>query len=366
MINKLIVSIFLLFNFCFISLSVAEESISSQSQEDLNLQKTTLIRSIETIFTKLGWNDWSTRDIVNKIGQLDYTYGVYYVSTLASDGCYLLDIFTTDVGVRSYLQRFTLEQLRYINELLVKHLKKHRIKKYLDKLEIYRTASIEEMLSESDSELSYDLLSQFNIVSHTIKFLEEELHDLYIREGHGPCAGNENCEALCDDLFGGSRYEECLDLTWNEVQGMWNAFDEDSGILEDPDEYSLNTIRLRDIRNALEIDDRIWDSFIDDYGPSEAIDGLYWISKNECIYEAIENSFDRDDVMKSFMEDFFNQVDSAGLLAAALEPLGDEADNDETFLYLANQEGNDGAVELVHGLLWKECLSENASLSCSS
>ncbi len=179
------------------------------------------------------------------------------------------------------------------------------------------------------------------------------------REGGGSCDSDDDCEDQCDDLFGGRDYQECLDLSVNEVQGMWNAFDEDEGTLEDPDEDDLEDIHPDDIRNALDIDDRIWDSFIDDYGTSEANDVLYWVATNECIYEAIEDSFDEDDV-ESFMEDIFLQADSAGLIAAALEPLGDEADDDETFLYLADQEGNDKAVELMHDLLWEECLSSNS------
>ena len=152
-----------------------------------------------------------------------------------------------------------------------------------------------------------------------------------------------------------------MDLTWKEVQGMWNAFDKDSGILEGPDEEDLKSIRSRDIRNALEIDDDIWDPFIEDYRIFEAHDSLYWISTNECIYKAIEDSFEQYDV-ESFMEDLFLQTRSGALITAALEPLGNEA-VDETFLYLANKEGNDRAVELVHNLLWKECLSDYSSLS---
>ena len=51
-------------------------------------------------------------------------------------------------------------------------------------------------------------------------------------------------------------------------------------------------------------------------------------------------------------------MSSSGLIEAALEPLGDDADEDETFLYLADQEGNDQAVELVHELLWEECIND--------
>lgn len=179
------------------------------------------------------------------------------------------------------------------------------------------------------------------------------------RAGGGSCEGDDDCEDYCDDLFGGRDYQECLDLTSNEVQGMWNAFDDDEGILEDPDEDDLEDIHPDDIKNALDIDERIWDAFIDDYGTSEANDVLYWIATNECIYDAIEDSFDEDD-MKGFIEDIMLQVDSGGLIPAALEPLGDEADDDETFLYLADQEGNSKAVELVHELLWEECINDRS------
>ena len=182
------------------------------------------------------------------------------------------------------------------------------------------------------------------------------------REGGGSCKGDDDCEDYCDDLFGGRDYQECLGLTANEVEGMWNAFDDDEGILEDPDEDDLEEVHPDDIRNALEIDERIWDAFIDDYGTSEANDVLYWIATNECVYDSIEDSFDEDD-MKGFMEDIMLQVDSGGLIPAALEPLGDEADDDETFLYLADQEGNSKAVELVHELLWEECVGDRSVTS---
>jgi len=182
------------------------------------------------------------------------------------------------------------------------------------------------------------------------------------RQGGGACEGDDDCEDQCDDLFGGRDYRTCLDLSRNEVQGIWNAFDEDEGLLEDPDEDDLEDIHPDDIKNALDIDDRIWDSFIDDYGTSEANDVLYWIATNECIYEAIEDSFDEDDV-EDLMQDILLQVNSGGLISAALEPLGDEADDDETFLYLADKEGNEKAVELVHDLLWDECLSSGLTLA---
>ena len=124
------------------------------------------------------------------------------------------------------------------------------------------------------------------------------------RAGGGSCDGDNDCEDRCDDLFNGRDYDKCLDLSVNEVQGMWNAFDEDGGVLEDPDEDELEDVHPDDIRNALDIDERIWDNFIDDYGTSEANDVLYWIATNECIYEAIEDGFDEDD-MKGFMADIF-------------------------------------------------------------
>ena len=187
------------------------------------------------------------------------------------------------------------------------------------------------------------------------------------REGGGICDGDDDCEDQCDDLFGGRDYQECLDLTVNEVQGMWNAFDEDDGILEDPDEDDLEDVHPDDIRNALDIDENIWDDFIDDYRSDDANNVLYWIATDECVYEAIDDGFDEDD-MQGFMSDIFKQTDS-NLISAALEPLGDDADDDETFLYLADAEGNDEAVDLVHELLWEECRSatsfrEKSSLQC--
>ena len=184
------------------------------------------------------------------------------------------------------------------------------------------------------------------------------------RKGGGSCDGDDDCEDQCDDLFNGRDQEECLDLSVNEVQGMWNAFDEDKGILEDPDDDELEEIHPEDIRNALDINERIWDDFIDDYGTSEAGDVLFWIATNECIYEALDDIFDEDD-LEGLLADIFDQVDNGGLMAAALEPLGDEADDDETFLYLADQEGNDKAVELVHELLWDQCLASNQGVTAA-
>ena len=68
------------------------------------------------------------------------------------------------------------------------------------------------------------------------------------------------CEDQCDDLFRGRDVDVCIeDMTVNEVQGMFNAFDEDKGELEDPDEEDdLKHVHPDDIRNALDIDKRIW------------------------------------------------------------------------------------------------------------
>ena len=207
---KLVVLLFLLFNFSFISLGISEEGVLNQSQEDSNTQKMTLITSIETIITNLDWNGWSTRDIVSQIGRLDYIYDTHSADVLSNE-CYFTEIFTEDDSVHNYLQKLPLEKLQYVNELLVKHLKIHAIKKYIDKLEFYRDGIIPEMLSEgNDPDLSYDLPSQFNTVSHATEFLEEELHDLSIKEGGGLCSGDEDCEDLCDNLFssGSNDYQE--------------------------------------------------------------------------------------------------------------------------------------------------------------
>ncbi|MDE0151829.1 MAG: hypothetical protein OXK80_04970 [Bdellovibrionales bacterium] len=186
------------------------------------------------------------------------------------------------------------------------------------------------------------------------------------REGGGNCEGDNDCEDQCDDLFNGRDYEECLDLSVNEVQGMWNAFDEDKGILEDPDDDDLEDIHPEDIKNAMEIDDSLWDQFVDDYSTSEAGDVLYWIADDECIYEAIEDSFDEQDDLENFMEDLFDQVDNGGLIAAAKEPLGDDPKDDDNFLVLARQTGNDRAVDLIHELLWEECISDTSSTAYNS
>ena len=63
----------------------------------------------------------------------------------------------------------------------------------------------------------------------------------------------------------------------------------------------LEYIHPVDIRNALRINDRIWDSFIDDYEVSEVNAVLQWINTNQCIYQTMEDSFGKDD-MASFIE----------------------------------------------------------------
>jgi len=115
------------------------------------------------------------------------------------------------------------------------------------------------------------------------------------KEG-GSCDNDDECIEQCDDLFGGRDYDECIeDFSVNEVQGMWYAFDDDEGLLEDPEEDELEDIHSDAIRNALSLDGKIWDSFINGYSTSEAKDVLYWIANDKCIYEAIADSFDADD-----------------------------------------------------------------------
>jgi len=182
------------------------------------------------------------------------------------------------------------------------------------------------------------------------------------RKGGGSCDNDDECLEQCDDLFGNRDAEDCIDqFSVNEVQGMWYAFveDDNDGILEDPEEDTLENIHPEDIKNALSIDDNIWDSFINGYRASEAKDVLYWIANDKCIYEAISDSFDADDT-EGFIVGLFEQADNSGLISAALEPLGREAKDDETFLYIAHKEGNDNARDLVHELLWEECLSDKS------
>ena len=181
------------------------------------------------------------------------------------------------------------------------------------------------------------------------------------RAGGGSCEGDRDCEDKCEDLFTGSRDRgACEDLTVNEVEGMFNAFEEDDGILARPKEDDLDDVHPDDIENALKIDESLWSDLAKDYTRSQAKEVLYWIASDSDVFEAISDSVDEDDQDDLFI-DIFQEVDDS-LTEALRTKLGD--DDEENFIYLADNSGNNSAVNYIHDLLIEgACLGSASQLS---
>ena len=175
------------------------------------------------------------------------------------------------------------------------------------------------------------------------------------REGGGDCEGDEDCEEQCDELFGsGSDEKECLELTKNEVTAMFEAFNDEDGILADPDDDDLKDIYPEDIENLFEIDDNVWRKLIRKYSKSEAKDVLVWIAEDREIFAAISSLDDDDD--EDFLRDLLKESGTGDISSILLAKIGDEYE--DNFIYLAQRESNDDAVELAHDILLDDCISD--------
>ena len=175
------------------------------------------------------------------------------------------------------------------------------------------------------------------------------------RAGGGECEGDEDCEEQCDELFGsGSDEKECLELTQNEVEAMFEAFNDDDGILADPDDDDLKDVYPEDIENLFEIDDNVWNKLIRKYSNSEAKDVLLWIAEDTDIFSAISSLDDDDD--EDFLRDLLKESGSGDISNTLTQKIGDEYE--DNFIYIAQREGNDDAVELAHEILLNDCISD--------
>ena len=180
------------------------------------------------------------------------------------------------------------------------------------------------------------------------------------RIGGGDCDGNGDCEEQCEDLFRGRDQKECLKLTANEVEGIYNAFEDKAGILAEPDEDDLDEVHPEDIRNALDIDDGIWTDLIDEYTSREAGHVLEWMADDQDIFDAL-GALDEEEDEESLLRDLFREFKST-VTSAMVGKLDD--DDDDVFSVMA--EGNEEAIEMAHEILLDDCLSDAGSKATSS
>ena len=178
------------------------------------------------------------------------------------------------------------------------------------------------------------------------------------RVGGGDCDRDDECEDQCKDLFNSNtKRKDCLELSVNEVEGMYLAFEEDNGYLAEPDEDELGDVHPEDIENALDIDDRVWTDLIDNYTRSEAERVLYWIATENNIYDAIDSSLDRDDLPDFFadiLSRFIRTSSSTSFTHFITRSLGEDAEDNFVVLAYGSSES---AAEFVIEEALDDCVS---------
>ena len=200
--------------------------------------------------------------------------------------------------------------------------------------------------------------------------------------GGGNCVGNTECEEQCDDLFSsGSDQGECKELSVNEVSDLFNTFDEDQGLLANPDyearreEDELSEVCVDSVEKALTIDDDYLDNIYDGYGQGEARDILLWFAQNDSISGAIDRGVrasggDSDDVEDSIKKLLKTLLEKTGgsdsVLAGLREGLDKEEDNieDNTFFaYATNGNLPKKTITWVLELASEECPGDETAKS---
>ena len=166
------------------------------------------------------------------------------------------------------------------------------------------------------------------------------------RSSGDKCEGDDDCEEMCEDLFSSrSKREDCEELDEDIVDGMFTAFNDRNGYLEDPDEDDLEDIHPDAVENALDIDERVWTDLIKDYSSSQAKRVLYWIATNKEIYDAMDSSLDEDD-----LEDIFEQLISENVRNQKFYQFIEEEledDDEDNFINLAYDDGSDAASFII-------------------
>ncbi len=170
------------------------------------------------------------------------------------------------------------------------------------------------------------------------------------RVGGGSCERDDDCEEQCEDLFGSrTKREDCLELSVNEVEGMFLAFEDNDGYLAEPDEDDLPEVQPEDIENALDIDGGLWGELIEDYSRSQAKRVLYWIATEGDIYDAIDSSFDDGD-LKRFFNDLLDEFGSNSFIDFITTTL--DRDKEDNFVVLSfNADEDSGASFLLEEAL---------------
>ena len=171
--------------------------------------------------------------------------------------------------------------------------------------------------------------------------------------GGGDCEDDDECVDQCNELFrSGQSEKDCLALSVNEVDAIFVAFEEEDGLLADPNDNKIHEVHPEAIRLALGIKDDIWSDLVKDYSSKEAEHVLYWIANEVEVFETLILMEDDDE--EDFLKDLFKQLKSTVQTALVTE-IGDDAEPDETFMYWAAKSNNNKALEIAHIVLAENC-----------
>ena len=181
--------------------------------------------------------------------------------------------------------------------------------------------------------------------------------------GGGDCSKDDDCEEYCDELFTHrDATDDCLDLSVDEVEAIYDAFEEDNGFLAEPDGRNgdLDDVQPEAIELAQEIEDDIWTDLIDDYTRGEAEDVMEWMAEDSAIFAAVTRSLEKDKDVDSFLEKLLKRFQS-NVETALTEEIGYDAEPEETFMYRARD--NRDLLEFTHAVLLQNCSGSYSDVS---
>ena len=154
----------------------------------------------------------------------------------------------------------------------------------------------------------------------------------------GSCAGDEDCEDICDDIFNGKRdRDDCEELSIGLV--------EDFEILIEDLEDGETDIDLNTLECLIDIDEEPIADAVRKMSQSEAVDFLIEIVENSDLSDILEAE-DEGMVLENLLSRSGNKT---------LKSILGETDEDENFLYLIGLENNESAFNYLENYVRSEC-----------
>ena len=156
------------------------------------------------------------------------------------------------------------------------------------------------------------------------------------RHGGGDCAGDDDCEEICDDIYNRRRdKEDCEKLSSRQVELLLDVYE----TLERPKEDDLEDIDLDDFDVLVNISIEPLDGIVGKYTRREAKEVLIWLASNEEAAKVFKKEDDDHNILEKIFEEVHN--DELEALKASLE-------GGDNFMDLAVDSSNVEAAEWIH------------------